>query len=49
MELILDQSFSKTKLYFKEFFDFNEDFDQKDFLKNIKEIEQINHNNKILI
>jgi len=38
MKLILDQSFSKTNLHFEEFFDFNKDFDQEDFLKNIKEM-----------
>ena len=46
MKLILDQSFSKTKLHFEEFFDFNKDFDQEDFLKNTKEIEQIDYSNK---
>ena len=33
-------------MHFKEFFYFNEDFDQEDFLKNTKEIEQIDHSNK---
>ena len=49
MEPILDQSFSKTKLHLEEFFDFNEDFDQEDFLKNTKEIEQLIIVIKILI
>ena len=33
-------------MHFEEFFDFNKNFDQEDFLKNIKQIKQIDHNNK---
>ena len=41
MKLILDQSFSKIKLHFEEFFDFNEDFDQEDFLKILKKLNKL--------
>ncbi|CAG8579150.1 15653_t:CDS:1, partial [Funneliformis caledonium] len=45
-EPILDSSFSEINLRLEEYFDFNEDFNQEEFLKNTEEIEQIEHGNK---
>ena len=42
----LDPIFSDKSLNLENFFDFNEDFNQEEALRNTEEIEQIEHGNK---